>query len=79
MMKSSYTKAFKEQAVEKVLQRGHKTIQTIADELNVSHYTLKNWLKTYRREPLSKITMNKRPEDRSTKERFPTVNGEQRP
>ena len=49
MMKSSYTEAFREQAVEKVLQRGHKTIQTLADELNVNHFTLKNWLKTYQR------------------------------
>ena len=31
-MTTRYTKAFKEQAVEKVLQRGHKTINSIADE-----------------------------------------------
>ena len=70
MMKSSYTKAFKEQAIEKVLQRGHKTIQTMADELNVNHYTLKNWLKTYRPKSMPETTMNKRPQDRSTEERF---------
>jgi len=70
MMKSSYTEAFKEQAVEKVLQRGHKTLQTIADEINVNHYTLKNWLKTYRRKSMPETSMNKRPEDRSTEERF---------
>ena len=70
MMKSSYTQAFREQAVEKVLQRGHKTIQTLADELNVNHFTLKNWLKTTRRESMSKTPVSKRPNDWSTEERF---------
>ena len=70
MMKSSYTEAFREQAVEKVLQRGHKTIQTLADELNVNHFTLKNWLKTTRRESMSKTPVSKRPNDWSTEERF---------
>ncbi len=70
MMKSSYTEAFKEQAVEKVLQRGRKTIQTMADELNVNHYTLKNWLKTYPRTSMTKTTTNKRLEDQSAEERF---------
>lgn len=63
MMKSSYTVAFREQAIEKVLQRGDKTIQTVADELNVNHYTLKNWLKTTRREAMSKPPTSKRPND----------------
>ena len=70
MMKSSYTEAFREQAVEKVLQRGHKTIQTLADELNVNHYTLKNWLKTYQRGSMPKEPASKRPEDWRTEERF---------
>ena len=69
-MNSSFTEAFKEQAIEKVLQRGHKTIQTIADELNVNHYTLKNWLKTYKRGSMSKEPASKRPKDWSTEERF---------
>ena len=61
-MTTRYTKAFKEQAVEKVLQRGHKTINSIADELNVNHYTLKNWLRPYyQREPMPKTPANKRP------------------
>ncbi len=70
MMKLSYTEAFKQQAMEKVLQRGHKTIQTIADELNVNHYTLKSWLRTYRRETMSKTPTSKRPKDWITEERF---------
>ena len=70
MMKSSYTEAFKEQAVEKVLQRGYKTIQTIADELNVNHFTLKNWLKTYKRGSMSNEPASKRPKDWRTEQRF---------
>ncbi len=70
MMKSSYTEAFKEQAVEKVLQRGHKTIQTMADQLNVNHFTLKNWLKAYKRGSMPKEPTSKRPEDWRTEERF---------
>jgi transposase-like protein len=70
MIKSSYTEAFREQAIERVLQRGHKTIQAIADELNVNHYTLKNWLKTTRRESMSKPPVSKRPNDWSAEERF---------
>ncbi len=70
MMKSSYTETFKEQAVEKVLQRGHKTIQAMADELNVNHYALKNGLKTTRRESMSKTPTSKRPSDWSTDDRF---------
>ena len=69
-MKSSYTEAFKEQAVEKVLQRGTKTIQTIADELNVNHFTLKHWLKTYKRGCMSNEPASKRPNDWRTEERF---------
>jgi len=70
-MTTRYTKAFKEQAVEKVLQRGHKTINSIADELNVNHYTLKNWLRRYyQRESMPKTPTNKRPQDWDPEERF---------
>ena len=44
-MKSTYTEAFVEQARVKVLSRGDRTIRSIADELNMNHYTLKNWMK----------------------------------
>jgi len=70
-MTTRYTKAFKEQAIEKVLQRGHKTINSIADELNVNHHTLKNWLQPYdQRESMPKTLANKRPEDLGPEERF---------
>lgn len=44
-MKLPYTEAFKEQALAKVFQRGDRTIQAVADELNINAFTLKNWMK----------------------------------
>ena len=70
-MTTHYTNAFKQQAVEKVLQRGDKTINSIADELNVNHYTLKNWLRPdYQRESMSNTPTYTRPQDWSLEERF---------
>ncbi|WP_198246635.1 transposase [methane-oxidizing endosymbiont of Gigantopelta aegis] len=69
-MSQRYSKAFKEQAISKVLQRGDKTIQCIADELNVNLFTLKNWLKKPRTTPMTDTPMNKRPADWSMAERF---------
>lgn len=40
-----YSQEFKDQAIEKTLQRGDKTIQCIADELNINLFTLKEWLR----------------------------------
>lgn len=40
-----YSQEFKDQAIEKILRRGDKTIQCIADELNINLFTLKEWLR----------------------------------
>ena len=40
-----YSAAFKEQALSKVLSRGDRTIGSVAEELNLSVFTLKNWMK----------------------------------
>ena len=40
-MATRYSQEFKDQAIAKVLQRGDKTIQCIADELNISLSALK--------------------------------------
>ncbi|TAK59871.1 transposase [Methylobacter sp.] len=40
-----YNQEFKDQAIEKTLQHGDKTIQYIADELNINLFTLKEWLR----------------------------------
>ena len=45
-MKTSYTDSFREQALVKVYSRGPQTIDSIANELNISYHTLKTWMKT---------------------------------
>jgi transposase-like protein len=43
-MKATYSEAFKEQALAKVFRRGNRTVQAVADELNMSVFTLKGWM-----------------------------------
>ena len=43
-MKTKYSQEFRDQAVQKLLQRGDKTIGCIAVELNINIFTLKHWL-----------------------------------
>jgi transposase-like protein len=69
-----YTPEFKEQAILKVLQRGDKTIQTIADELNINLFTLKEWLRKSRTTMTDKTTQ-KRPADWTRAQRFQALNG----
>ena len=45
MKRKTYSLEFKEQALRKALERGQHTLQDVADELNLSLGTLKNWLK----------------------------------
>jgi transposase-like protein len=45
MQRKNYSAEFKEQAQRKAQERGAKTLQNIADELNLNLGTLKNWLK----------------------------------
>lgn len=64
-----YSQEFKDQAIEKTLQRGDKTIQCIADELNINIFTLKEWL----RKPQPAMTPTsdpQRPADWTPKQRF---------
>ena len=46
MKKVTYSECFKEQARVKVFSRGNRTVQAVADELNISLQTLKNWMKS---------------------------------
>ena len=39
-MKSTYSEAFVEQALVKLLSRGDRTIRSVAEDLNVNHHTL---------------------------------------
>lgn len=64
-----YTQEFKEQAILKVLQRGDKTIQAIADELNLNLFTLKEWLRKSRA-TMTHDTTQKRLGDWTRAQRF---------
>ena len=69
-MKTQYSQSFKDQAIQKVLQRGNKTIQCIADELNINHHTLKNWMKNKHLNKLNHPNAAKRPDDWTLDERL---------
>ena len=43
-MKTIYTDAFRQQALQKVYARGSRTVLSVAEELNMNHWTLKNWM-----------------------------------
>jgi len=45
MQKNQYSSEFKEQALSKARQRGSRTLESIATELNLSLGTLKGWIK----------------------------------
>jgi len=66
-----YTEAFREQALEKVYSRGNRTVLAVADELHLSPWTLKNWMKAVKKKPSSNTGVcSKRPHDRSRAERL---------
>ncbi len=44
-MKSQYSEEFIEQALVKLPSRGSRSVKSVAQELNVSYHTAKNWLK----------------------------------
>lgn len=69
-MQPRYSEEFKEQALSKVLQRGDKSIQSIADELNISVYTLKGWLKQTRSNPTPNTMTQQRPKDWTREQRL---------
>jgi hypothetical protein len=47
--KTSSSEGFKEQALSKVFSRGDRTVQAVADELNISVHTLKNCKRSFNR------------------------------
>lgn len=70
-MTSKYPEAFIEQALVKAYSRGHRSIKSVAEDLNVNHHTLKYWMK-------NKVVTNmdaptareKRPQDWTAAEQF---------
>lgn len=70
-MNPKYSAAFKEQALSKVLSRGDRTIGSVAEELNLSVFTLKNWMKPKAQRDVSTMTVKeKRPQDWSAAEQL---------
>jgi len=43
-MKARYFPAFVEHALVKVFSRGGRSVQAVADDINVNYQTLKNWM-----------------------------------
>lgn len=68
---STYSVEFKEQALSKVLSRGNRTIESVADELHMNVFTLKNWMRKIMPED-RKLTLvaEKRPQDWSREEQL---------
>ena len=70
--KKQYSVEFKDQALAKVYSRGHRSIQEIADELNLSIHTLKTWMSnaTSTDNPRTPPNQAKRPQDWRPEERL---------
>ena len=63
-MKASYSEAFIEQALIKVYTREGRTVQSVAEELNLNHHTVRTWMKRKTANSPSVIAVKeKRPQD----------------
>ncbi len=70
-MKSKYSEAFIEQALTKIYSRGDRTVRSVAEEMNVSFHTVKNWMKRKAVGMLNvTATKEKRPQDWSADEQL---------
>ena len=70
-MSSKYPEAFIEQALVKVYSRGHRSVKSVAEDLNVNHHTLKYWMKNKAVTDKSAPTAReKRPQDWTAAEQF---------
>lgn len=69
-LKTQYTDAFRQQALQKVYARGSRSVISIAEELNLNHWTLKNWMKPKKNAVKHKDTTVKRPRDWTAADRL---------
>ena len=66
-----YTESFRQQALEKVYTRGSNSIRVVAEDLNMSYGTLRNWMKADKNSAQAKAGLrSKRPQDWSLAERL---------
>ncbi len=68
-MQRKYSAKFKNHAVQQVLERSeHQTISDVAMSLSVNLFTLKQWLKAYRRKNIPTETIGAKDEVQILKE-----------
>ena len=66
-----YSESFRQQALEKVYTRDSRSIRSVADDLNMSFGTLRNWMKVDKdNTPARSGQWSKRPKDWSLAERL---------
>jgi len=66
-----YNESFRQQALEKVYTRGSSTISVVAEDLNMSYGTLRNWMRADKKSTQAKTGLqSKRPNDWSLAERL---------
>lgn len=66
-----YNESFRQQALEKVYTRGSGTVKAVAEDLNMSSGTLKNWMKADKNSSASTVSLrSKRPNDWGLAERL---------
>jgi transposase-like protein len=70
-MKTNYSDAFVEQAIVKLLSRGERTIESVAQELNINYHTARNWVKKgMANKAGNSQAKEKRPQDWSVQEQL---------
>ena len=69
-MKTTYSESFIEQALVKVYARGGRTIRSVSEDLNVNHFTLKNWMRMKSGKLSGLGAKEKRPQDWSAAEQL---------
>ena len=70
-MELAYSQAFIEQALVKSYSRGGRTVKSVAEELNINYYTLKNWRRKKSVPKTSGLAnKEKRPQDWSAAEQL---------
>ena len=69
--KRQYTESFRQQALEKVYTRGHRSVEAVAEDLEMSKGTLRNWMRAHKKPALSKDAQaQRRPNDWTLTERL---------
>lgn len=70
-MKARYSPEFVEQALVKVFSRGGRSVQAVADDINVNYHTLKNWMvRKVVVKTNTQAAKEKRPQDWSAQEQL---------